>query len=73
MSSILLVAILTLTMIVIKVTVTKSIDQYRIDRLVANEKALISFFRIKKEIERKDAKLSVSDSGEITVVNWKLN
>jgi hypothetical protein len=51
----------------------KVINEYREYRLLINDKEITSIYRIEKSIEWKFAKLKVNDSGEITVINLKLN
>ena len=59
--------------IVMNRSLKKVISEYRQYRLLINDKRITSIYRIEKAIEWEYAKLKVNDSGEITIINSKLN
>jgi len=59
--------------VVVNRALKKVVNEYRNYRILINDKRITSIYRIEKEIEWEYAKLNVSDSGEITIVNSKLN
>ena len=67
------VTMMILFAIVMNRSLKKIINEYREYRLLIKDKRITSIYRIEKEIEWKYAKLTVKDSGEITIVNLKLN
>jgi hypothetical protein len=71
--SFVIVMMMILFTVVVNRALKKVVNEYRSYRIITNDKSITSFYRIKKEIEWKYAKLKVKDSGEMIIINLKLS